>query len=126
MAVARPITDEQGWADWVASRPPKIQQMAVMFPPDRLYRMPDGYRGTITSYNEDGTVAIALTGQFNRILFSRKVFGVDPSTLVECDLPGPDEDLGDTAQEAGYSQEDIETILIPKMRELREQRLREQ
>ena len=47
----------------------------------------------------------------------RQVFGIPVDELVECDLPGPGEDLGDTAAEAGYDEDDIKNILIPKMKE---------
>jgi DNA-directed RNA polymerase subunit RPC12/RpoP len=119
MAVVRPITDEQGWRDWLQSRPPIIRELAEKYPPTLLYRMENGKgaRCTLKSYHENGLVTVAVTGQYNRVLFSREVVGVDPATLVECDLPDPGEDVGDTSLEAGYSQEDIRDILIPKLRE---------
>lgn len=115
MAIVRPIIDPTGWEEWVDSRPAVIQKMCRSHPPDRLYRMESGHRGTIESYNENGTVTVAVTGEYNRVLFPRSVFGIDPSTLVECDLPGPDEDVGDTSAEAGYSKDDVENILIPML-----------
>lgn len=114
------MTEEQQkeWNDWVETRPEVVKKIAKKIFPNRLYRMSSsGHRCTLYSISEDGTVTVNITGEYNRILFGRQVFGVDPDTLVECDLPDKDEDLGDTAQEAGYSQEDIENILIPKIRE---------
>ncbi len=127
MAVVRPIIDQMGWEEWVNSRPEPVKAMCLSHPPDRLYRMEDGSgcRCTILSYHEAGTVSVAVTGEYNRVLFARRVFGVNPSVLVECDLPGPEEDVGDTSLEAGYSKEDIENILIPKLREAREKRIAE-
>lgn len=72
---------------------------------------------TICAYSEDGTVRVNITGEYNRILFSRQVFGVSPDDLAECDLPGPDEELGDIAAEAGYTNEDLDNILLPQLRE---------
>ena len=57
------------------------------------------HRCTIYSYNEDGTVTISITGQFNLINFGRRVFGISPDELKECDLPAPDELLGITMTE---------------------------
>ena len=82
------------WSEWVAERPPRIRKLIEQYPPNRLYRMGDGHRVTIESYREDGTVSVAVTGEFNLVTFERHVFGVDPANLVECDLPGPDELLG--------------------------------
>ena len=115
MAIVRPLPD--GWGSWLASRPAVIQDMAKSHPPDRLYRMKDtGHRCTLYSYNENGTVTVDVTGEYNRVLFGRRVFGVAPSDLEECELPRPEEDLGDTAAEAGYSEEDVRKILIPEMK----------
>jgi hypothetical protein len=119
MAEIKTIAPENlsAWEEWFASRPPVIQDMIRRYPATRLYRMADGHRATIYSYAEDGTVTVNVTGEYNRVLFSRQVFGIPIETLVECDLPGPDEDLGDTSQEAGYSEEDVRNILIPQIRE---------
>lgn len=111
--------NEPEWSEWLNGRPQVIKDMAAKYPPNVLFRLPGerGNRCHIHAYNDDGTVIVTVSGQFNRILFGRNVFGVDPATLVECDLPGPDEELGDVSQEAGYTQEDVENILIPRIRE---------
>lgn len=111
-------TPEQraAWDEWLSDRPQVIKDLAEKYPPYNLYRM-GNHRVTLYSYSEDGTVTVNVTGEYNRVLFSRQVFGVDPSRIVECDLPAHGEDLGDTAQEAGYTDEDIQNILIPKLRE---------
>lgn len=116
MAVVRPISNREGFDAWVAGRPRAVQEMVRLKPPDRLYKMQSGHRCTIYSYAEDGTVTVAVTGEFNRVVFSRQVFGISIEELIECDPPGPDEDVGDTASEAGYTDDDVRDILIPKMR----------
>lgn len=35
-----------------------------------------------------------VSGAFNRVIFDRRVFGIPPEDLTECDLPGADEVLG--------------------------------
>lgn len=120
MSEIRQMTAEQKaeWARWVRSRPPVIQDLATRYGPTTLYRLKSsGHRCTIYSYAEDGTMTVKVTGEYNRVLFGRNVFGVEPDDLEECDPPGPDEDVGDTSMEAGYSNEDVQNILIPKLRE---------
>ena len=107
MAVAREMNWTE-WEEWVSTRPEVVQDLCRRFPPDRLYRIgDDGSRGTIYSYSENGTITLSVTGQYNRIMFDRNVFGLDPNTLHECDLPGPDEELGAALTE----REDIDTYL---------------
>lgn len=87
--------NQQAWREWVASRPEAVRVTCEKWPPDRLYRMsPTGQRVTILSYGEDGTVRVFVSGAYNFCLMPREVFGVDPTDLEECDLPGPDELLG--------------------------------
>lgn len=119
MAVVREMNLE-AFEEWVRSRPEHVQAMIRSKPPDRLYRIRGGCRATIYSYEEDSTVTVEVTGQFNRVLFGRRVFGIPIDELEECDLPGPDEDVGDTAAKAGYTEQEIREILIPKLREARE------
>jgi len=110
--------ERAGWERWVASRPPVVQQLARQFPPNQLYRLKTtGHRVTPYSYSEEGTLTVDITGQFNRVLFGRRVFGIRPEDLEECELPQPGEDLGDTAAEAGYTEDDVKKILIPRLRE---------
>lgn len=84
---------------WLATRPPIIRESFEKRPANRLYRMKSsGHRCTIYSYSEDGTVTVAVTGQFNRVKFGRQVFGISLDDLEECELPGPDEELGEELQ----------------------------
>lgn len=111
---------EKELEEWTCGRPPHVEAIVRKYPPDRLYRIKEtGHRGTIRVYQEhtDGSVTVSLQvdGRFNRVLFSRVVFGIKPEDIEECDLPAPGEDLGDTSQEAGYTQDDVKNILIPKL-----------
>lgn len=90
-------TEEQEaeWAEWVSTRPAVIQEMCALLLPNRLYLLKTtGHRVTIMSYSEDRTVTVAVTGQYNAVRFDRRVFGIKPEDLEECDLPGPDEKVG--------------------------------
>lgn len=88
--------NEVEFKKWFDSRPPTIQTLIEKCPPNLLYRMKStGHRCTIIAYSEDGTMRVAITGQFNKIVFGRAVFGIPPEDLEECDLPGPEEVLGE-------------------------------
>ena len=95
MAKIKKIADEESWAAWVASRPPIIQELCALLPPDRLYLLKtSGHRVTLISYSENRTVTVAVSGDFNAVTFEREVFGIKPEDLEECDLPDDDEPLG--------------------------------
>lgn len=116
MAVIDPEFDESGFDAWLATAPPVIQESARKVRPNRLYRLASGHRAYVYSWNEDGTVTMIVDGRFNRVLFGRQVFGIPADEPVECELPTEGEDVGDTADEAGYSSDDVRNILIPKLR----------
>lgn len=81
---------KKGWAEWVATRPPAIQEMCASLPPDRLYVMKStGRRVTLEAYAEDGTLTVHVSHEYNPgiVLLSRSVFGIKPEGLEECDLP---------------------------------------
>ena len=83
------------WYEWVKSRPPIIQALCEKLPPDRLYLMKStDHRVTMYSYSENGTVTVCVLADYNLIMFERKVFGIDPDDLVECDLPDANESVG--------------------------------
>lgn len=87
--------DQAGWDTWVASRPPVVQELCALLPPDRLYLLKTtNQRVTLISYSEDRTVTVAVTGEFNALTFDRQVFGINPEDLEECDLPIDGEPLG--------------------------------
>lgn len=86
---------QASWREWVASRPPVVREMAERFLPNKLYRLTtSNHRVTVCGFGEDGTMTVAVTGQFNRVMFERRVFGIQPEDLEECELPGSDEVLG--------------------------------
>ena len=109
MAIVRTL-DMDAWNEWVDSRPESVRAIASMYTPDKLYRMASGHRCTIYSYSEDGTVTVAVTGEYNLVSFSRRVFGIDPSSLVECDLPSKDEELGDLGMSVDEVKDMLQTI----------------
>jgi hypothetical protein len=65
---------------------------------------------TIYSYEEDGTVTVNVSPQFNLCLFGRNVFGVPVADLEECNLPGPDEPVGAILTRPGEVDAYIEAI----------------
>ena len=94
-------TDEQlaTYAEWLDERPPHVREVAERFPPWKLFRMESsGHRVTVHSFDEriDGTVTLKVnvTGDYNFVAFERRVFGIDPEDLTECELPAEDELLG--------------------------------
>jgi hypothetical protein len=55
---------------------------------------PSGKRVTICAFSDDRTITVNISGQFNFLMFSRLVFGVDPDDLEPCDMPSDDEIVG--------------------------------
>lgn len=87
--------DKKAYAKWLKSKPPVIQEMAKKIPPEKLYRLKtSNHRVTIFSYNENGTMTVVVSGKYNFVDFERRVFGIRPEELEECDLPGPEEPVG--------------------------------
>jgi hypothetical protein len=76
------------WDEWVNSRPDVVKELCLKFPADRLYRIKDsGDRGTIHSYDEDGTMTLIIDGTYSQVIFPKNVFGLNPEDIEECDLP---------------------------------------
>lgn len=95
--------DESGrreWENWLADQPENVREMAIKLPPWKLYRLnKTGHRVYIISYDVDPetrkiTLQVAVSGRFNAVIFERRVFGIDPEHLEECDLPGPNDPVG--------------------------------
>ena len=87
--------NQTAWDEWISTKPPVIQEMCALLPPDRLYLLKtSGRRVTLTSYAENRTVTVAVTGEYNALMFEREVFGIKPENLEECDLPADGELLG--------------------------------
>jgi len=88
------------WAEFVATRPPNVRKIAGTISPWKLYRLKStGHRVTIYSFDEhkDGTVtcSVVVSGEYNTVLFARRVFGIKPSDLEECDIPTNEQALGE-------------------------------
>lgn len=80
---------------WFDSRPECIQKMILSHPINKLYRMKStGQRVFLTGYDEDGTVSVIVSGEFNKVTFNRQVYNIPLDDLEECELPGPDEPVG--------------------------------
>lgn len=93
----------RAWEEWVAERPDAVRAVAERFDPWTVYRLKgSGHRVTIHGFQKeetgDGsdrvTLTVIVSGAFNRVIFDRRVFGIPPEDLTECDLPGADEVLG--------------------------------
>lgn len=87
-----------GWEEWVAERPPAVREVAKRFPPWVLYWLHSpGQRVCVVSImeNDDGCLLkVVVSGDYNFVVTERMVFGVDPATLTECDLPKEGEIVG--------------------------------
>lgn len=104
MNIIDPTPEEASdWTQWVASRPPRVRDAidSKSFAPWKLYRLKSsGHRVLIHSFDEpeDDTLPVTarvdVLGRFNAVLMERRVFGVLPEDLEECDLPAADEVLG--------------------------------
>lgn len=104
--------------EWLATRPPVIQELVAKLPPDRLYRVKStGQRGTIDSYSENGTVTLVIDGTYCYVMFGQRVFGLSADMIEECDLPGPDDPVGNFAAESPENKAFIEQEYLPKMAE---------
>jgi hypothetical protein len=126
MANFREVTPEmiQHWDEWVSTRPEVVRKIAEKLKPWELYWLPcgdghplGGHRVTIHSISEDGTVTVDVTGDFNKIMFGRRVFGIDPADLTPCDLPPPDEELGEvlTQEEANDNLDAMRVMVRPDL-----------
>ena len=81
--------------EWYAKRPPEVQKLINKIPPNRLYFLStSGHRVVPLAYSENGTLTVVVTGEYNSIMFERKVFGINPDDLTECDLPTENECVG--------------------------------
>ena len=86
------------WQEWLGQRPPEVRALAERLPPWNLYRMQStGHRVTMKAYDENGTVRVVVSPQYNCVVFGREVFGVDPDDLEVCEVPEPSELVGSPA-----------------------------
>src|SRR5262245_21743504 len=80
---------------WAESRPDVVRDLALRFRPWKLYRMKStGHRVLLYSINENRTATVDVLGKYNIVSMERRVFGVDPDDLEECDLPKEGEPVG--------------------------------
>lgn len=81
--------------EWFEERPPEIKAMILKTPPIYLYkysRSPDLVQFVfLVSYNEDGSVTVAITRKYNIVFVERNVFGVNPEHLTPlCEPDSPE------------------------------------
>jgi hypothetical protein len=94
MAIISEI-DQAKFDEWLEGRPEIIQKLAAKCPPGRLYLLKtSNHRVFPYSYSEDGTITVVVSGDYSAVMFERRVFGINPDDLVECDLPDDNEVLG--------------------------------
>lgn len=81
--------------EWLKDRPEIIQEMGKSHPPHKLYLLKtSNHKVFIISYSENRTVTVVVSGKYNLTDFERRVFGIKPEDLEECDLPKEGEPLG--------------------------------
>lgn len=92
---------QRQWDVWVRERPPAVREVLEKggVKPWKLYRLKSsGHRVTLCSVVEhEGsppTFIVDVSGRFNLVAFDRRVFGIQPDDLEECDLPPDDAPLG--------------------------------
>lgn len=115
-------TEEQisGYNEWVESRPEIIKKVARKLVPWELYQYGD-HKVVVYSFHEDGTITVVVSGEYNKVLFGRRVFGVNPDELVPCELPGPDEPVGSalTPEEVEENMDVLRVAIRPDLWELK-------
>lgn len=90
---------EAAWQQWVAERPDGLREIAERFDPWSLYRMKStGHRVTVHGFSEGNpvTLIVNVLGDFNAVMFERRVFGIPWDDLEPCDLPEGNEPVGAT------------------------------
>ncbi len=113
---------EAGLAEWISERPSTVQAIAKRLDFYELFRMKStGQRVVIHSISEDGTVTVNVTAKFNRLMFDRQVFGVNPDDLEPCDLPAKDEPLGSmmTQDEVEENIDALRVLVRPDLSKLK-------
>ncbi len=119
MRIVEPTEEHRrAWQAWVASRPAAVRAIAERLDPWSLYRMKSsGHRVTLVAINENGTVRVNVSGDFNLVLHERSVVGVEPDDLEPCDLPGPGETLGSllSAEEIDQNIDVLRVLVRPDL-----------
>lgn len=107
-----------GYAKWCKTRPYAVRKLAERFPPWELLRMKStGQRVFVAGINEDGTVSVVVSGDYNLTLHDRHVFGINPDDLEPCELPHPDEPVGAmmTGQEVDDNIDALRVLIRPDL-----------
>lgn len=107
--------DIKAWDEFVLSRPEAVKAVAAKLFPWKLYRMKStGHRVTLYCLDEntDGTVTLQVdvTGEFNALMFDRRVFGISPDDLEECELPAEGEILG-----SALASEEVDNVVLDRI-----------
>ena len=92
--------EKKEWNGKVKKQPKHVRDIASKLDPWKLYRLKStGDRVIVLGFNEGEengvTVRVEINAKYNLVPFERNVFGIDPNDIEECDLPGPNERLGD-------------------------------
>ena len=132
-------THQRMWDEWIASRPPVIQDLVTKYnlQTDRLYRLKStNQRVILQAITEDGKVRVAILAKYNQHLpmfeyLSRHVatlsklpdhmlhiaehsgftvFGIDPADLEECEWDGEVEDGAEVLRQQGIPEDPNPTI----------------
>jgi hypothetical protein len=87
------------WKQWLKQRPENVRIVAEKFDPWTLFRLKTtNQRVVIMGFDVEPdstvTVQVGVLGDYNLLTHQRKVFGIKPEDLEECDLPRPDEQVG--------------------------------
>ena len=109
---------EATWKAWVASRPEGVRRIAERLDPWTLYVLkPTGQRVTLYSIVEDGTVTVNVTGDYNAVLFERRVYGINPDNLSPCALPASTACLGTvmTAEDVDNNLDALRVAIRPDL-----------
>jgi hypothetical protein len=116
MRYKRPSDKERvAWEVWLLELPEFVRVVAEKFDPWTLYRLKTtSQRVVVVSIDEHDDKSVTLTvlvsGEFNFVSHERKVFGIKPEDLEECDLPKPGELLGSLDAPIGVCKDLFEEV----------------
>jgi hypothetical protein len=113
-------TEEQlrMWDVWIAERPEIVRQVAKNFQPWKLYRLTTtNHKVTLAVFDEEDdnitvTLRVNVLAEFNEnLLHERRVFGIVPDDLVECDVPSFEERAVNLQNGPALSDEQVEALI---------------
>ena len=109
------ILDRWNW--WVAERPPNVRAVAQKFNPWTLYLLTTtNHKVTIAVFDEEEddrvTLRVNVVSEFNaNLLHERRVFGIKPEDLVECDVPSLEERADNIRKGSTLSDERVNELI---------------